>query len=58
VPRDNGFDSAQRGSETIEKLRRKILDDAPERQAAIQALPGSPSRTLTTDQFQEQCRQS
>jgi len=31
VLRNNGFDGAWRGFETIEKLQRKILDDAPER---------------------------
>ncbi len=43
VLRDNGFDSARRGFETIEKLQRKILDDNRDRLAAgeppLQALP-------------------
>ncbi|MFL5386154.1 MAG: hypothetical protein ACJ8GN_26865 [Longimicrobiaceae bacterium] len=43
VLRDNGFDSARQGFETIEKLQRKILDDTLGRKAAgkppIQRLP-------------------
>lgn len=43
VLRDNGFNSAQRGFETIEKLQRKVLDDNRARQAAqqpaLQTLP-------------------
>ena len=43
VLRDNGFDSARRGFETIEKLQRKILESNRDRRAAgeppLQALP-------------------
>lgn len=56
VLRDNGFDSARRGFETIEKLQRKVLDDNQDRAAAgkplLQTLPAL--RALPQFSFQGQ----
>ncbi|WP_420126206.1 phosphotransferase [Longimicrobium sp.] len=56
VFRDNGFDSARRGFETIEKLQRKILDGNRDRAASgkplIQTLPAL--RALPQFSFQGQ----